>query len=226
MRLKHINFLALLLLISLSTFAFNVPPAQAETRYVKPSADVVVRRGQGNKYKIIAMAKEGTAVTFLEEGNGYSRIRLPNGKEGWIIKRFLSSQPPLKEVVATLRTKNAGLLENETALNQRIDALETALSTSEQQRNLALQDRDKIQSQYQQLQQDTADVIQIKTDMQETSARNKRLTQDLITVRQDNDSLRSDYSLKWFLAGGGVLLFGMIVGGLLRGSGKRKPSLL
>ncbi len=225
MRPQYTNLVLFLLLI-LGISVFNSNPAQAETRYVKPSADVVVRRGQGNKYKIIAMAKEGTAVQFLEEGNGYSRIRLPNGKEGWILKRFLSSHPPLKEVVATLRTENAGLLENQTALNQRIDALETALTISEQQRDLALQDRDKIQSQYQQLQQDTADVVQIKTDMHETSAKNRGLMQDLATVRQDNNSLRSDYSLKWFLAGGGVLLFGMIMGGLLRGSGKRKPSLL
>lgn len=226
MRLKYTHILPLLPLILLIALVFNDKTAQAETRYVKPSADVVVRRGQGNEYKIIAMAKEGTAVLFLEENNGYSRIRLPNGKEGWIIKRFLSNQPPLGKVVASLRSKNTALQQNKTILNQRIEALETALATSEQQRDLALQNRDEIQSQYQQLQQDTADVMQIKTDMQEVKTKNDGLTQDIATIRQDNDSLRNDYSLKWFLAGGGVLLFGMIVGGLVRGSGKRKPSLL
>lgn len=223
---RHINILLLLPLLLITVLLSSPLNVQAETRYVKPSADVVVRRGQGNKYKIIAMAKEGTPVEFLEENNGYSRIRLPNGKEGWIIKRFLSSQPPLNQVVTTLQAENSSLQESQTTLNQQIEALRTALAGSEKQRNLAIQDRDKIQSQYHLLQQETADVMQIKTDMQTMAAKNKTLLQDIATLTQNNDSLRKDYSFRWFLAGGGVLLFGMIVGGLLKGPGRRKSSLL
>jgi SH3 domain protein len=222
----QIKVLQILPLILMSILLSPPTSVQAETRYINPSADTVVRRGQGNKYKIIAMAKEGTAVEFLEESNGYSKVRLPNGKEGWVVKRFLSTQPPLDQVVATLQAENSGLQENQTTLNQQTEALSTALANSEEQRNLALQERDQIQNQYRLLQQETADVMQIKTDMKNITAKNTALLQDLSTLTRDNDSLRNDYSFKWFLAGGGVLLFGMIVGGLLKGSRRRKPSLL
>jgi len=101
-----------------------------------------------------------------------------------------------------------------------------ALGRTEQERDNAQNQTSLLQASYKKLKQDTADVVQIKTNMQKISQENTVLVQKLALLEQANETLRKDYSFKWFLAGGGVLIFGMIIGGLFRGRRKKKPSLL
>lgn len=206
-------------------FLFNTT-VPAKTSFVKPSSEVVVRRGQGTDYKIIAMVKDGALVEFLEESDNYARVRLANGKEGWMLKRFLSDEPPLKEIVVSLRTEKEALKQKELETNQKLEAITSTLSQTEQQLDATLEERDRLKAEYQTLQEDTADVVQIKTTLDKTARANKALSQKIAIIKQENDNLRNDYALKWFLAGGGVLLLGIIIGRMTGNSRRRKPSLL
>ena len=105
--------LILTLFLPFSTILFSGTPVLAKTSYVKPSSEVVVRKGQGIKYKIVAVVKDGVSVKFLEEGDSYAKVRLANGKEGWMLKRFLSDEPPLEQVVASLRTEKEKMKRKE-----------------------------------------------------------------------------------------------------------------
>jgi len=49
---------------------------------------------------------------------------------------------------------------------------------------------------------------------------------ELVLLEQENDTLRKDYVFKWFLAGGGVLLLGMLIGRISGGSRRKRQSLL
>lgn len=218
--------LAFILLLQFSTVLLSGISAQAETRYVKPSAEVVVRRGQGSEYKIIAMVKDGTPVEFLEENDSFTRIRLPNGKEGWILKRFLSHEPPLNELVESLRTENELLQQKELETGRQLETVSAILATTEQERDSAISEKNQIQTSYRELQQETANIVQIKNNFQKISGENKLLTQQLAQLEQNNNRLRKNYILKWFLAGGGVLLLGMLIGRMSGGSRRKKSSLL
>lgn len=218
--------LSFTLCLQFSIILFSGISAQAETRYVKPSIDAAVRRGQGTDYKIIAMVKDGTAVDFIEESGDFAKVLLANGKEGWILKRFLSIEPPLDELVASLRAQKEESLQRELESSQQLDTLSAALTRTEQERDLAQSDREQIQASYEKLQQETADVVQINSNMQKISQENTILTQKLVVLEQANETLRKNYTLKWFLAGGGVLLLGIFIGGLARGSRRKRTSLL
>jgi len=206
-------------------FIFNTP-APARTNFVKPSSEVVVRRGQGTGYKIIAMVKDGVSVEFLEESGDYARVRLANGKEGWMLKRFLSDEPPLKEIVVSLRSEREAMKQKELETNQKLEAITSTLSQTGKELDAIIEERDQLKTSYQTLQKDTADVVQIKTALDKTTRENKALTQKLALVRQESDNLRNDNALKWFLAGGGVLLLGILIGRMTGRSRRRKPSLL
>ncbi|HID70701.1 MAG TPA: TIGR04211 family SH3 domain-containing protein [Desulfobacterales bacterium] len=221
---------AALLLIFLSIqfcllFLFNTS-VPAKTSFVKPSSEVVVRRGQGTDYKIIAMIKDGTSVEFLEESNNYARVRLANGKEGWMLKRFLSDEPPLKELVVSLRTEREEMKQKELKTNQKLEAITSTLSQTEYELDATLEERDQLKTAFQTLQEDTADVVQIKKNLDKTARENKALTQKLALVKQESDNLRNDSALKWFLAGAGALLLGIIIGRMPSRPRRRKPSLL
>lgn len=221
-----VYLLTFILCVQFGIILFSGISAEAETRYIKPSIEAVVRRGQGTEYKIVAMVKDGTAVKFIEGGEEFSRIQLANGKEGWVLTRFLSTEPPLDELVASLRSQKEEMLQREADTLQQLDTLAATLSRTEQERDSAQSEIKQIQASYQKLQRDTADVVQIKNNMEKISRENEILTQKAALLEQENKSLRSNYTLKWFLAGGGVLVFGMIIGGMFKGSRKKKQSLL
>ena len=221
-----IFLLALSLFPALSTVLLSGTPALAKNYYVKPSSEVVVRRGQGTNYKIIAIVKNGVSVEFLEENDSYAKVRLVDGNEGWMLKRFLSDKPPLKEVVASLRTEKAKMKQRKNEVVQKLEEVSSTLARTETERDSILAERDQIRIDYQTLQQDTADVIQIKNDLLKTAEENELLVEKLTSVEQERNSLKKDYAIKWFLAGGGVLLVGMLIGRMSSQSRKRKSSLL
>lgn len=205
---------------------FSATATLAETRFVKPSSEAVVRRGQGNQYKIIAMVKDGTNVELLEESATHAKIRLANGKEGWIVKRFLSKEPPLDKIVASLRTENETLQQKEIEASQKFEAVNATLSQTSQELDATLKERDQLQADFLKLQHDTEDVVLIKQNLDKTLKENKQILATMSVIQQENDTIRDDMAFKWFLAGGGVLILGMIIGSIFTKSRKRKPSLL
>jgi len=197
-----------------------------KTVYVKPSSEVVVRRGKGTEYKIIALVKDGSSLEVLEEDESYARVRLPNDKEGWILSRFLSEEPPLDQLVLDLRKKNEAAAVRTAETEDELEELQAILNQTKAELSNALEQRDSAVEDYAELQQATADVVKIKTELQETKTENEELSQELAAIQLENDNLSKDKKLYWFLGGAGVLLLGMLLGRMPGPSRRRKSSLI
>ncbi|MCF8055960.1 MAG: TIGR04211 family SH3 domain-containing protein [Desulfocapsa sp.] len=222
----HSFFLFALILFALSgAILLSGTKVLAETRYIQPSSEVAVRRGQGVDFKIISMIKDGTPVEFLEEDESYARIRLQNGKEGWMLKRFLSESPPLDEVVASLRTEKNELEQKESELMQNIEEISSSLAQTRTELDSIRSERDRIWADFQILQEETTDVVQTKKELLETRKKNEQLLQELTATTRNSQRLKKNSAIKWFLTGGGVLILGMIIGGVLSGKSRRRGSL-
>jgi len=219
-------FVVLGFFLPCSTVLFSVTEVIAESRYVQPSAEVVLRTGGGREYKVIGMVKDGDKVELLEEDDSYALVRVAGGKEGWMLKRFLTVEPPLSTIVASLRAENERLKQKEVEFTQKYEEVAAKLSQMEADLNSALGERNQITADYQNLQRDTADVIQIKNDMLQATQQNTVLAEEMAVLKEENNRLKKDKSINWFMAGGGVLLVGMFLGRLLSSSRKRKSSLM
>ncbi len=221
---SHSFFSLSFLLLGICIILFTGTVVTATTLWVQPSSEVAIRRGQGTDYKIIAMAKDGISVQLLEENENYSRVRLPNNKEGWMLKRFLSRNPPLKEVVDSLRLEKENFIQKEIESSEEIADVTTTLSQTQLELQSVITERDQIRDAYLNLQNTTADTVQIQKNQQKTAKENKELLQQLNSIQTKNKSLEKDSSIKWFLAGCGVLLLGMIIGAMSNRSRKRSSS--
>ena len=219
-------FLLASFFLSLSTVIFSATEVIADSRYVIPSAEVVLKSGAGREFRVIGVVKDGDSVEFLEEDGSYARVRVANGKEGWMLKRYLSVQPPPSTIVASLRAENEQLKQKELELSQQFSEVSANLDKSKNELNSILNEKNQVATKYQNLQQDTADVIKIKNDMLAATQQNEELTQEITALKEENDKLNKDKSINWFMAGGGVLLVGMILGSLSSKSRKRKSSLM
>lgn len=209
----------------------------AENLYVKPSSEITMRRGKGTDFKIIAVLKDGTPVEMLAEVDDWAQVRLESGREGWVLRRYLSDSPPLGQQVELLQQEKEVLTETTQTLKNRVDQLtaekdeiEGRLSDEkaevERELNQCIVERTTINEDYITLQDDTADVIQTKTDLEAARTRVEDLERQVGSLKKENERLGKTEMLKWFLAGGGVLFLGWIIGMISRKSRKKRSSLL
>ena len=93
--------------------------AFAATMYISDQLTVPLRRGPSSNHKIInAALPSGLALEVLGEDQaaGFTRVRTPNGTEGWVPTQYLVGQPIARERLA--------------AAAKRIETLEAQLKST------------------------------------------------------------------------------------------------
>lgn len=198
--------------VLLVSFYFTTALAQT-TLYVTDTTKFPVRSGKSNQHKILRMVPSGTAVTVLENsGDGYARIRTPQGTEGWILSRYLDEEPSARDRLQALQGRYDELKARTTQLEGQLQELK-ATGQALQERNQDLQQRNTS------LQQELEKVRQAAARPMEIAKQNKYLQQQLNEERETVQQLRSENQLlkqetkrKWFLAGAGVTLGSLFLG--------------
>lgn len=216
-------FFSLRILLPLTVILLCGSQAPAATWYVKPSAEVPIRSGQGADFKILAVVPDGMTVELLEEIDPWARVRTPGGTEGWLLKRYLTSEPPLSSIVASLQAENARL--KETGLSRKYNELSTAHTQSEQQLSACRAERDEARNNYETLRQDTADVITIQKKLADATSELQETREKLTALEGAKSKQQRNTSILWFAAGGGVMLSGWFMGMLTSRSRKKKTTL-
>ncbi len=217
--------ITILLICAFAIFAHG--HALAASYYVAPRSEVPVRRAPGSQYKIIAILKDGAKVDMLEDDGTWARILLRNGKEGWILRRYITDQPPLSMVVASQKEKIGLLSKEKSELEAKFQESEKKRTKCEKSLKACIEQRDNIHGDYQALMTDAADVIELKRALNESTTELNKLKQDLATLQQENLHLKNSERVKWFLAGGCVLLIGWLLGMVMaRSRRRRRPTLL
>ncbi len=219
-RLK-ISFLTLFFLITASA-----PEIFAYSLYVAPSSEVPLRTGKNNTKKIVAVLSDGTQVELLKEEDPWAFVRTAGDREGWILRRYLTEKPPPRMQLATLKKKNQALRQRYQKLKGELEQLSVSGSDFKKQLSKCISERDSIKSEYERLQQDAANVIQTKKMLAETQKGLSQANAQLISLKQKVNNLEANSNVKWFMAGGGVLLAGWLLGLFSGRKRKRKPSLL
>lgn len=85
--------------------------AAGERQWVGGEVRLNLRRGAGTQYKIIGSVRSGEPVEVLEGQEGWRRVRLEGGREGWIPAGYLQSHPPPSARLEALETEVSELRE-------------------------------------------------------------------------------------------------------------------
>lgn len=180
--------------------------ANARTAYVTDNIDIPLRSADTERSKIVKMLANGAQLTVLQENNenGYSYVQTNNGAEGFILTRYLTNEP-ISRTQLEVATKKLEALQEE---NKQLKSSQAA--------NLEIgKERDKLSSELSELQQTAANAIQLKHErdqLQEQVISNERELQQL---KRENQALTDSSNQDWFLYGGGLSLFGVLLGFIL-----------
>jgi SH3 domain protein len=123
----------------------SATPGQAQEAWVMDKkVSLTLRTGAGTQYRIIGSLSTGDVATILTRGDGWTKVRTAEGKEGWVSAGFLQASPPaqiqlerlernteelrrqvaeLSEKTADLRTTNEKIETNDATQRQEIDRL-------------------------------------------------------------------------------------------------------
>lgn len=74
-------------------------PASAQPRYVSDELAIVLRGTPATEGASLGVLTSGAQVEVLESdaAKGYARVRSADGREGWVLERYLKDQPIARE---------------------------------------------------------------------------------------------------------------------------------
>ena len=227
----------LLIITLLLNFMFLSCPVGAdgagETRYISDKIKIYARAGAGTEFKLLTPLSTGYMVTLLGENqDDWVRISYGKTRQGWIQKRFLTTVEPaakrllkanarIKQLEQSTKTKIVSL----TATNKEYRKGNTGLLREVRELRSKLQ---KVEKEYKTLREGSATFLKLQTEHKSLLSENLDRQEREAAILAECELLKTAYRIKWFLAGGGILLIGFFIGLLMqafRHRNKKSPGL-
>jgi len=198
--------------ILIITLTLCVAQVWAKTMYVTDSFEITLRGGTSTRHKILAILSSDEEVEVLEDLGTWTKVRLKNGKEGYVLSRYLTSNIPKSFIIRELQRKLKAMQEELTNLRKTKKTLEN--SNSELKVTLRSRERQlaKLEREYNDLKSGSSNYIETKQLKDQLEVENKRLKIQLATLLEKNKELERKKDSLWFASGAGVLLVGWLLG--------------
>ncbi|MBW2252267.1 MAG: TIGR04211 family SH3 domain-containing protein [Deltaproteobacteria bacterium] len=198
--------------------------AYAETMYVSDVLKLTVREGKGTGEKIISVVQSGQRVDVLQIEDEWALVLFDDGKEGWVLSRFLTSKTTnnvklkwLQKKHKTLTVQAATLLEENTKLKKENKEIDSSLKKADKS-------VEELNKAYNTLKTESADYIKLKSKFKKTASQLAEYTEKSELLEKELTKLEFRQTIRWLLTGAGVLLLGFLIGFSSR-SQRRRPTL-
>jgi SH3 domain protein len=220
------------IIVFLFAILFIHTVAAAETLYVSDQLLITFRQGKSTEHKILKTLKTGTPLEILEreEGDNYVKVRLQSGEEGYVLIQYLTNDTPklilvsrlekqlekTRQQLAQAKAKRAETSQELNAAQEKQTLKEGEFTGSINELNQILaktkKDLQAATEKYNTLLDNSGRVVEITNDRDRLKKTNEKLSSKVQLLNAENSELLRTGMIKWFLAGGGVLFFGWIIG--------------
>ncbi len=109
----------------------SAPQALAQEVWVKDEVNLNLRTGPGNQYRIVGLLKTGDSVRIVKRGDGWTQVRISDGKQGWVPAGFLMADPPAATRVERMEHETRELRETVESLRERLGSVTSERSDLE-----------------------------------------------------------------------------------------------
>jgi SH3 domain protein len=203
-----IKYISALVLLGLSGMA------AAQSAWVTDEFEITLRSGPSTSNSIQLMVSSGAQLEVLERDaeTGYSRVRTQGGTEGWVLTRYLMSEPSAREQLESLTSQLTNANSRGTSLNSQLSAIRAEHESAQSQIATLESEKEGLENELAEIRRTAANVLSIN---EQNKSLMDQLTADQIradTLEQENRSLASQTTRYWFMAGALVLLVGILLG--------------
>lgn len=219
------NFLGKLGLAIMICFALMATNSIAETKYVVEEFEITMRTGPDQANKIIALIPSGRRVEVVTPGEEWTEVMLANGKQGWVLTRYLTDEMPNELKFERLQQQYDQLLNEKKNLDQNATELGSAkkeLSTELSQTKAQLAELTKA---HEALKKGSAEFIDLKKNYDKTARELSELRSHSEKIESELNRVSNNQVYQGMLYGGGLLAVGFIVGFIVK-KPKRRSGLM
>jgi len=175
--------------------------------------------------KILAVIDSGQMMDVLEFGDEWSRVRLPNGKEGWVLSRYLTSDETNNIKLERLETKHKNLMAQAAELLEENNMLKAENKKLSAEFEANQKELTEARTNYETLKTESAGFLKLKTDYEAVALQLAEQTAKAQKLEKQLTKMEMSTYIKWFLAGSGVLVVGFLIGFSTKRQ-HRRPALL
>lgn len=220
--MKNLNVWIWMVLIGLL-----IPPAAsvAETVYVSEDFEITMRTGPGTDRKIISLIKSGKSLEILDKGEEWSNVRTTNGKEGWVLNRYLTASQPSAMVLDQVRQDYDVLTAKFEDLKAKFGEVDAQKKASDANLSQSNQDRDELSTAYKKLKKESSEFLKLKQRHQQVTADLEAEKTRSAKLDEENMQMKRSRIIQWVLTGGGIMLVGFFIGLFSSSRSKSRSSL-
>jgi SH3 domain protein len=185
---------------------------QAKTMYVNDVIKITLRTGPGISHKVIEMLESGQAVDVMETSKDWVHVRLPDGRDGWVLTRFLTSKMPDDIQLNLIQEKQDKMTKQLADLKEENERLKL-----ENQKQIAESANEKkelesLTKSYNTLVTESKDFLKMKADYENAAREAAEQTDRANTLQSRLASLEWRQNVAYFLSGGLLFLIGFLIG--------------
>ena len=186
----------------------------AEVKYVTDVFEVTMRSGTTTSNSIVRLLRSGQSVTVLEEDpvSQYSKVETDDGKQGYVLSRFLTDDPAAREVLQDLlaryESQQLQVGEQQAEINQLKQSLLQEQGDSEALK-ITLRASEQEFAEVRDAAQNTLNILEQNKRLQTVV---DQLREEKTLLSETNAELSDSTQIDWFVRGAAVSLFAFIIG--------------
>ncbi|MEM7432587.1 MAG: TIGR04211 family SH3 domain-containing protein [Pseudomonadota bacterium] len=197
-------------------FLFSVlsTAANAQDVWVSDEFEIMLRTGPSTGNAIVRQLSSGTALTVLERDReaGYSRVQTAAGTEGWVLTRYLMSEPSAREQLERLTRQLSSATSEGSSLTDQLNAVKGEYATATNRIASLERDNSALERELNEIKRTAANVLNIDKQNKELMQEIDDARIEIATLEQQNRALTGESSRSWFMVGAAVLIVGIILG--------------
>jgi SH3 domain protein len=201
--------------ITICIIALGAPQnALSQSVWVSDQFEIMLRTGPSTSNAIQLMVGSGTELQVLERDAeaGYTRVRTAGGTEGWVLSRYLMSEPSAREQLQTLSGQLSSANTTGSSLTNQLSAIRSEYRTAENRIETLEREKAALSKELTEIKRTAANVLSINTENTDLHEQVMDAGIRVDILEQENRELSSQTTRYWFMTGGLVLLIGIILG--------------
>ena len=192
----------------------------AEVVWVSDQFEIMLRTGPSTSNAIKLMLSSGRQLEVLERDAklGFTKIRTAGGTEGWVLSRYLVSEPSAREQLAILNNQLTSANADATSIGLQLNVIKGKYDDTRQQIRALENDNTRLESELTEIKRTAANVLSIDSWNKELQQKLTDAEIKVSIIEQENLKFSNQKFQYWFLSGAMVLLVGIFLGLWLRKS--------
>ncbi len=180
--------------------------------YITDQVDIPMREDKTFGNNIVRSLSSGSKLSILQATeDGWTQVKYENST-GWVISRYLSNNPPTRVQLEKLRQiYNANQLLT-TKQSKRNTELEKQVKTLKNKNAGFSMQISKSQAEKQHIEQIYKDALKLEHSNERLATQVLQLKAEIQLLESNSTATQESSSHNWFIAGGLVLFFGMMIG--------------